>query len=131
MINCFGFLFSFLADNAGDSYSSLPEEDTNDDGSMEFQKKQLTRAQRKRIRKKRLKEESARRGKMIGPLFPSNGDVMCYKVEESCGVAKDDALDIQNEGKMGYDAVPSKGGMKCLCEDFPRNRKVLFFDSFI
>lgn len=30
----------------------------------------LTRAQRKRIRKKKLKEEAIRRGKLIGPLQP-------------------------------------------------------------
>ncbi|KAI4324825.1 hypothetical protein MLD38_030277 [Melastoma candidum] len=95
-------------DNSGDDSSSLPKEDIGDDGNTEFQNKQLTRAQRKRIRKKRLKEESIRRGKMIGPLvLLNNGDGMCSK-GGSCGVAKDDALDIQNDQRVGYDAMPSK-----------------------
>lgn len=42
---------------------------TNDD---ETEHQNLSRAQRKRLRKKKLKEEASRRGKLIGPLLPSS-----------------------------------------------------------
>ena len=53
--------------------SSCSASDVNDDSESGQQK--LTRAQRKRLRKKKLKEDASRRGKMIGPLLPSMKEV--------------------------------------------------------
>ncbi|KAK4584881.1 hypothetical protein RGQ29_022526 [Quercus rubra] len=53
--------------------SSCSASDVNDDSESGQQK--LTRAQRKRLRKKKLKEDASRRGKMIGPLLPSTKEV--------------------------------------------------------
>ncbi|KAF5463621.1 hypothetical protein F2P56_013779 [Juglans regia] len=47
--------------------------DDNGDGEP-VRPQQLTRAQRKRLRKKKLKEDACRRGKIIGPLLPSTSD---------------------------------------------------------
>ncbi|TXG59948.1 hypothetical protein EZV62_014521 [Acer yangbiense] len=46
------------------------DEDDNVDGS-ECEPQKLTRAQRKRLRKKKLKEDASRRSKIIGPLLPT------------------------------------------------------------
>ncbi|KAL2348297.1 hypothetical protein Fmac_002297 [Flemingia macrophylla] len=43
---------------------------TSDDKECDSETKKLSRAQRKKIRKKRLKEEALHRGKLIGPLLP-------------------------------------------------------------
>lgn len=45
--------------------SSTSDEGGNDGGSQK-----LTRAQRKRLRRKKLKEHACRRRKIIGPLLP-------------------------------------------------------------
>lgn len=47
---------------------------SDDDGEGEGGRKKLTRAQRKRLRKKKLKEDASRRGNIIGPLLPSTSD---------------------------------------------------------
>ncbi|KAJ7944541.1 putative Histone-lysine N-methyltransferase NSD3 [Quillaja saponaria] len=59
-------LSEFNSDDLDDSHSSST---SNDDGS-EPESQKLTRAQRKRLRKKKLKEEASRRGNVIGPLLP-------------------------------------------------------------
>ena len=53
--------------------SSCSASDGNDDSESGTQK--LTRAQRKRLRKKKHKEDASRRGKIIGPLLPSTKEV--------------------------------------------------------
>ncbi|KAE9613082.1 hypothetical protein Lalb_Chr05g0213781 [Lupinus albus] len=59
-----------LDDNENASTSGEEEQ------SCETEK--LTRAQRKKIRKKKLKEEAIRRGKLIGPMLPpaTTGDLV-------------------------------------------------------
>ncbi|KAM5576838.1 hypothetical protein ABKV19_007598 [Rosa sericea] len=52
-----------------DSGSSATSGDEDGTGESETQK--LTRAQRKRLRKKKLKEDASRRKQIIGPLLPS------------------------------------------------------------
>ncbi|XP_007047572.2 PREDICTED: uncharacterized protein LOC18611310 [Theobroma cacao] len=54
-------------DDFGENGSSTSD-DEDDGGQSETLK--LSRAQRKRLRKKRLKEDAFRRGKIIGPLLP-------------------------------------------------------------
>lgn len=44
-------------------------DDDNGEGGK-YQPQKLTRAQRKRLRKKKLKEDASRRSKIIGPLLP-------------------------------------------------------------
>lgn len=45
---------------------------TSSDEEQEGEAQKLTRAQRKKIRKKKLKEEAIRRGKLVGPLLPTS-----------------------------------------------------------
>ncbi|PRQ48232.1 hypothetical protein RchiOBHm_Chr2g0108411 [Rosa chinensis] len=51
-----------------ESESSATSGDEDGNGESEIQK--LTRAQRKRLRKKKLKEDASRRRQIIGPLLP-------------------------------------------------------------
>ncbi|XP_039032026.1 uncharacterized protein LOC120166942 [Hibiscus syriacus] len=52
------------------SKGSSPKTGDEDDGCQPETHK-LSRAQRKRLRRKKLKEDACRRGKIIGPLLPS------------------------------------------------------------
>ncbi|CAL9116997.1 unnamed protein product [Musa acuminata var. zebrina] len=61
----------------GDMAPDLDQGDEYDDGSelgctSDVESKKLTRAQRKRIRKRKLKEAASVRRKIIGPLLPSS-----------------------------------------------------------
>lgn len=60
------------------SGSSTSEEDDggggDGEGRLESETPKLTRAQRKRLRRKKLKEDISRRGKIIGPLPLSRND---------------------------------------------------------
>ncbi|KAB2617710.1 hypothetical protein D8674_013579 [Pyrus ussuriensis x Pyrus communis] len=62
----------FEADGLGESGSSATS--SEDDGNDESEAQRLTRAQRKRLRKKKLKEDASRRREIIGPLLPSATD---------------------------------------------------------
>ncbi|GLT75379.1 hypothetical protein SLA2020_471100 [Shorea laevis] len=53
-------------DDFGESSSSTSEDNYEDDSEPQ----KLTRSQRKRLRKKKLKEDGRRRGKLVGPLPP-------------------------------------------------------------
>ena len=74
------------------SSCSTSDDNDNDDGGESGTQK-LTRAQRKRLRKKKLKEDASRRGKIIGPLLPSSnddGDVgVRQNAAENVGAASD------------------------------------------
>lgn len=72
-----GFDVSLVPDDYGlrQSGSSTSEEDDGDgEGRLESETLKLTRAQRKRLRRKKLKEDISRRGKIIGPLPLSSND---------------------------------------------------------
>ncbi|XP_029129755.1 uncharacterized protein LOC109811106 isoform X2 [Cajanus cajan] len=60
----------FTDDSRSDVISGTLDgyDDASTSGDSETEK--LTRAQRKKIRKKKLKEETTHRGKLIGPLLP-------------------------------------------------------------
>jgi hypothetical protein len=64
MLKHFFFVMSCTLDDCENASTSGEEEEHDSD--ME----KLTRAQRKRIRKKKMKEEAIVRGKLIGPLMP-------------------------------------------------------------
>ncbi|KAK4584909.1 hypothetical protein RGQ29_022540 [Quercus rubra] len=66
--------------------SSCSASDGNDDSESGTQK--LTRAQRKRLRKKKLKEDASRRGKMIGPLLPSTKENVASNEQPACANLK-------------------------------------------
>lgn len=71
-----GFDVSLVPDDYGlrQGGSSTSEEDDGGGGGGEgrlgSETLKLTRAQRKRLRRKKLKEDISRRGKIIGPLMP-------------------------------------------------------------
>lgn len=58
-------------DDSEEDKCSSPKTADEDDGSQSETQK-LSRAQRKRLRKKKLKEDAFRLGKIIGPLLPSS-----------------------------------------------------------
>ncbi|XP_022751191.1 uncharacterized protein LOC111299926 isoform X1 [Durio zibethinus] len=60
-------------DDFEEAKSSSSTSNEEDDGSQAETQK-LSRAQRKRLRKKKLKEDAFRRGKIIGPLLPLSED---------------------------------------------------------
>ncbi|PQM37158.1 uncharacterized protein Pyn_15557 [Prunus yedoensis var. nudiflora] len=65
-------LLQDFEEDLGESGSATTSGD--DDGSGESEPQRLTRAQRKRLRKKKLKEDASRRGELIGPLLPPTVD---------------------------------------------------------
>ncbi|XP_024028349.1 uncharacterized protein LOC21396204 isoform X2 [Morus notabilis] len=62
----------FDSDLVSDSFEESSSSTSGDDGESESRK--LTRAQRKRLRRKKLKTDASRRGKIIGPLLPAPAD---------------------------------------------------------
>ncbi|KAL4334528.1 hypothetical protein GQ457_07G004270 [Hibiscus cannabinus] len=61
------------SDDFEESKSSSPKTDDEDEGRQaEPETQKLSRSQRKRLRKKKLKEDASRRGSIIGPLLPSS-----------------------------------------------------------
>lgn len=58
--------------NCTDTDELKEEEDDDDEGELGFEK--LTRAQRKRLRKKKLKEAASNRREIIGPQLPGQGE---------------------------------------------------------
>ncbi|KAL6952481.1 hypothetical protein U1Q18_050628 [Sarracenia purpurea var. burkii] len=67
-----------ISEESGSSSSS-------DDDEGECGSQKLTRAQRKRLRKRKLKRASSHRRKIIGPLLPTNSD--------------DGVVDLRNEAQ--------------------------------
>lgn len=72
-----------------------PSSSGNDDGK-------LTRAQRKRLRKRKLKEAASHRRKIIGPLLPGSND----DIDRSCGgsvegVRRNAATDFSGDHSHG------------------------------
>lgn len=67
------FDVDLISDDLEKSSCSTSDDNDNDDGGESGTLK-LTRAQRKRLRMKKLKEDASRRGKIIGPLLPSSND---------------------------------------------------------
>ncbi|KAJ6288220.1 hypothetical protein OIU76_024249 [Salix suchowensis] len=76
-----GFDVSVIPDDYGlrQGGSSTSEEDNDGEGRSEFETPKLSRAQRKRLRRNKLKDDISRRGKIIGPLPLSinNADGNC------------------------------------------------------
>lgn len=68
---------------------------TSGDEEHESETEKLTRAQRKRIRKKKLREEAMRRGKLIGPLLPTTA--------AHCGDAPPVRSNASEEGYETFD----------------------------
>lgn len=70
------FLYFYLFDTDTDEFEKEEEErglsEENDDGELGFQK--LTRAQRKRFRKKKLKQAVSERRNIIGPELPDHSE---------------------------------------------------------
>ncbi|XP_065873058.1 uncharacterized protein [Euphorbia lathyris] len=88
------FDVNLIPDDYGLRTSSTSSSD-NEDGESECAQQKLTRSQRKRLRKQKLKEDVSRRKQVIGPLLPSPSDggiagEQCsppvrQNADESCG----------------------------------------------
>ncbi|XP_042972356.1 uncharacterized protein LOC122304260 isoform X1 [Carya illinoinensis] len=86
--------------------------DDNGDGEP-VRPQQLTRAQRKRLRKKKLKEDACRRGKIIGPLLPSTrNDVGDRGGGDGDVVEKEPPAVRRSATENKLDATTSKSGEK-------------------
>lgn len=84
--------------------------DDNGDGEP-VRPQQLTRAQRKRLRKKKLKEDACRRGKIIGPLLPSTrNDVGDLGGGDGDVVEKEPPAVRRSATENKLDATTSKSG---------------------
>nr|GLL26419.1 uncharacterized protein LOC109177932 isoform X2 [Ipomoea trifida] len=68
-----GLDLDLVPDEYENERSSSSSSASDHEGGCEPQK--LTRAQRKRIRRKKMKEAASRRQKIIGPLLPNASDV--------------------------------------------------------
>ncbi|XP_028774271.1 pre-mRNA-splicing ATP-dependent RNA helicase prp28 [Neltuma alba] len=62
----------FGSDALPDTLDVYENASTSTEEEQESDSPKLTRAQRKKIRKRKLKEEALRRGKLIGPLLPTD-----------------------------------------------------------
>ncbi|EEF37120.1 uncharacterized protein LOC8283385 [Ricinus communis] len=80
---------NLIPDDYGLQQSSSSTNDNNGDSESEQQK--LTRAQRKRLRKKMLKEDICRRGHIIGPLLPSSSN----DIDDGTGAVKQDTPGVR------------------------------------
>ncbi|KAE8008234.1 hypothetical protein FH972_004764 [Carpinus fangiana] len=70
-------------------------------------RRKLTRAQRKRLRKKKLKEDASRRGNIIGPLLPSEGEA---------GDVETEPPDVRrNAAEKKFDATADNSGEETAC----------------
>ena len=67
----------------------------------------LTRAQRKKLRKKKLREEATRRGKLIGPLLPLSPDN-----NDHCG---DQVSPAVRSNASEKDSADDESGIKPFC----------------
>ncbi|KAG2724108.1 hypothetical protein I3760_01G002800 [Carya illinoinensis] len=86
--------------------------DDNGDGEP-VRPQQLTRAQRKRLRKKKLKEDACRRGKIIGPLLPSTrNDVGDLGGGDGDVVEKEPPAVRRSAAENKLDATTNKSGEK-------------------
>lgn len=65
-----------------DHYENGWTSSEDEEEEHKFEREKLTRAQRKNIRKKKLKEEALRRSKLIGPLMPLPLTTTSDRVEE-------------------------------------------------
>lgn len=59
-----------VVENVGTSDDGYDNSSTSVNEERDSETEKLSRAQRKKIRKKKLKEEALHRGKLIGPLLP-------------------------------------------------------------
>lgn len=88
----------FNVDNISDE---LGESGSSSEGEGECGPQKLTRAQRKRLRKKKIKEGASRRRKIIGPLLPTPSDDHDHgeSTSEPQGVRRnvDEESDIGND----------------------------------
>jgi len=96
-----------ISDEFGESSSTSSSDDEGECGPQK-----LTRAQRKRIRKKKVKEAAAsRRRKLIGPLLPGGDDGSCDLSNEAQGVPQNvgepAASSNQNKRKHRERSIPS------------------------
>jgi len=126
-----------LSENADDLEESGCSACDDTDGESGPRRK-LTRAQRKRLRKKKLKEDASRRGNMVGPLLrPSTsesegGDVETEppdvrrnaaekKVDATAANSGEDPhVHARTETKVSYSIVLSKAGPLCYVFLFRR-----------
>ncbi|CAK7339738.1 unnamed protein product [Dovyalis caffra] len=95
-----GFDVSLIPDDYGlqQSSSSASEEDNGGEGGLELETLKLTRAQRKRLRRRKLKEDISRRGKTIGPLPLSSND----EKGDSSSAVKERTPDVRQNADEDY-----------------------------
>lgn len=92
--------------NAGDFGETISNSSSSDDhgDSGESGSQKLTRAQRKRLRKKKLRVDASRRGKIIGPLLPPPVD------DENCGFENESPGVRRNAAEEAASAIDEKPG---------------------
>lgn len=106
-------LFVPVSVSAGESGESEEEKDEEEGLSPESgeQPRRLTRSQRKRLRKRKLKEEasaaaSGRRRKIIGPLLPSSVSIPPSERLEGEEGSSGPALPRENDFSQDFRQTP-------------------------
>ncbi|KAK9285285.1 hypothetical protein L1049_024475 [Liquidambar formosana] len=102
--------------DAGDLERSSATSSTDDEGECGPQK--LSRAQRKRLRKKKLKEAASCRRKIIGPLLPSTIDDGSGSGGDGGSVLEYDPPSVRhNVAEEGDTAIDEPGGETPACSN--------------
>ena len=94
-----------LGENSSNSSSSTDDGDGGERGSHK-----LTRAQRKRLRKKKLKIDASRRGQIIGPLLPAPVD------DDNVGLEKESPTVRRNAAQEPASETSEKPGEILFCQ---------------
>ncbi|KAA8531551.1 hypothetical protein F0562_006260 [Nyssa sinensis] len=106
----YGFEILVADELEGNSSSS------SGDGEGECGPQKLTRAQRKRLRKKKLKEEASRRRKVIGPLLPTASDD--GKGDDGNNDIKNEPQGVCSNATEESDAISDKPGEAAACTNW-------------
>ncbi|XP_057443716.1 uncharacterized protein LOC130735856 [Lotus japonicus] len=93
---------SYIKSNAGSLYDN-ENASTSGDEEEQHVDVNLTRSQRKKIRKKKLKEEAMRRGNLIGPLLPLSSSTATTQCADQVAVLEDAPSVRSNASEEGDD----------------------------
>lgn len=94
LLNCFSLVnVESTSASSGDDYA----------GEISGNDQKLTRAQRKRLRKSKLKEAASQRRKIIGPLLPASNDHNHEAVNnEAEGVRQNDSENVLGQIRLSF-----------------------------
>lgn len=98
---------SYIKSNAGSLYDNENASTSGDEEEQHVDSEtlNLTRSQRKKIRKKKLKEEAMRRGNLIGPLLPLSSSTATTQCADQVAVLEDAPSVRSNASQEGSELM--------------------------